>query len=186
MTSTTSLNPDSTMEALCRELPGARRALFRLFHIGGCSSCGFQPDETIAQVCARNEALDPQEVIAQILEAQALDEAMQITPTAAARQRELDPEGIRLLDIRTREEFDAVHIPGSTFFTQEMLQEAMGGWPKTEGLLVIVDHQGDRALDAAAYFAGHGFENVRALKGGIDAWSVVVDASLPRYHLEAA
>ena len=27
-------------------------------------------------------------------------------------------------------------------------------------------------MDAAAYFQGHGFENVKSLRGGIDAWSV--------------
>ena len=26
-------------------------------------------------------------------------------------------------------------------------------------LLAIMDHQGTRSMDAAAYFAGHGFEN---------------------------
>jgi len=180
------ITPDTTMEELCQELPGARRALFRLFHIGGCASCGFQPTETIREVCVRNENLNPEEVITKVLDAQAQDEAMQITPTAAARQVELDPEKTRLLDIRTREEFDAVHIPNSTFFTQEMLQTAMGEWSRNEGMLIIIDHQGDRSLDAAAYFAGHGFENVRALQGGIDAWSAVVDPSLPRYHLEPA
>ena len=39
-------------------------------------------------------------------------------------------------------------------------------------------------MDAAAYFAGHGFTNVRALGGGIDAWSVEIDPALPRYELE--
>jgi len=183
---TDTLTPNTTMDELCREMPGARRALFRHFHIGGCSSCGFQPTETIGEVCVRNENLDPQEVIAKVLEAHEQDEAMMITPSAAARELELEPDKTRFLDIRTREEYEAVHIPDSTFFTQEMLQEAMGNWPRDEGLLIIVDHTGDRSLDAAAYFAGHGFENVRALKGGIDAWSAVVDPSLPRYHLEPA
>ena len=57
-------------------------------------------------------------------------------------------------------------------------------WPREEGLIVLIDHQGARSLDAAAYFAGHGFTNVRALLGGIDAWSQEVDPSLPRYRLE--
>ena len=47
-----------------------------------------------------------------------------------------------------------------------------------------VDHQGARSMDACAYFAGHGLENVRALRGGIDAWSQEVDPKLPRYDLE--
>ena len=91
--------------------------------------------------------------------------------------------GARLLDIRTREEFEAVHIPGSHLMGQDFLQEIMGTWPK-ETMIVLVDHTGTRGLDAASYFIGHGFANVRALRGGIDAWSCEVDASLPRYTTE--
>jgi len=179
------LTPDMTMDELCREVPGARRALFRHFHIGGCSSCGFQTTETVRQVCERNGGLDVEAVIARVLEAHALDEAMMISPSAAARERELHPDGVKLVDIRTREEYEAVHIAGSIFFTQEMMQEAMGQWQRETGLIIFLDHLGDRSLDAAAYFAGHGFQNVRAMRGGIDAWSVLVDPSLPRYHLES-
>ncbi len=57
-------------------------------------------------------------------------------------------------------------------------------WPRDTGLIAVIDHQGARSLDAAAYFAGHGFTNVKALFGGIDAWSQEIDPALPRYHLE--
>ena len=53
-----------------------------------------------------------------------------------------------------------------------------------KNLLVIYDHTGARSMDAAAYFQGHGFENVKSLRGGIDAWSTEVDPKLPRYHVE--
>jgi rhodanese-related sulfurtransferase len=92
-------------------------------------------------------------------------------------------DGARLLDIRTREEFEAVHIPGSQLMGQDFLQEVMGTWAK-DTAIIIVDHTGSRSLDAAAYFAGHSFTNIRALRGGIDAWSCEVDASLPRYTTE--
>jgi rhodanese-related sulfurtransferase len=39
-------------------------------------------------------------------------------------------------------------------------------------------------MDAAAYFQGHGFANVKSLRGGIDAWSAEVDPNLPRYRVE--
>ena len=57
-------------------------------------------------------------------------------------------------------------------------------WPRDSGLIVLIDHQGARSLDAAAYFAGHQFTNVKALLGGIDAWSEQVAPDLPRYTLE--
>lgn len=175
------IDPQITMAELLQRLPGAQRALFRLYHIGGCSSCGFRPDETLAGVCERNDGLDPEEVFAKVAEACAEDEKILITPGDLANARR---EGsVTVLDIRTREEFDAVKISDSRLFSQELLQEIMTTWPKDD-MIALVDHQGARVLDAAAYFTGHGFTNIRALRGGVDAWSLEVDPSLARYTLE--
>ena len=38
--------------------PGAQRALFRRYHIGGCSGCGFVPDEMLARKFAQQPPLD--------------------------------------------------------------------------------------------------------------------------------
>lgn len=175
-----SIDPGITMERLQEQFPGARRALFRKYHIGGCASCGFQPAESLAEVCARNGGLPVEEVAACILEAHSQDEKVLIDPAEAARLRE--SSGGRFIDIRTREEFEAVRIPGSELMSQDLLA-GMGAWNPGE-LLVVVDHTGDRSLDAAAYFSGHGLQQVRALRGGIDAWSRLVDPSLPRYTVE--
>ena len=176
-----SIHPDLTMAELLEVYPGAQRALFRQYHIGGCSSCGFQPSETLAGVCARNENLPVSEIIDYLEKSQLDDENSLISPTEASAILELGDA--RCLDIRTREEFEAVHIEGSHLFSQDLLAEITASWDKT-ALLIIVDHQGKRVLDAAAYFAGHGFTNVRGLAGGIDAWSEQIDPDLPRYHLE--
>lgn len=170
------------MAELLQQFPGAQRAMFRKYHIGGCSSCGFAPEETLAGVCARNENLPVEEVIDEIVSADAAERAMQIAPQDLATALR-NGEEVNLLDVRTREEFEAVKIDGAKLFTQDLMQKIMGNWPK-ESLLAIYDHKGDRALDAAAYFQGHGFENVKVLRGGIDAWSQEVDSKLPRYHLE--
>ena len=182
MSTTSTLDPQMTMRELLQHYPGAQRALFRRYHIGGCSSCGFQPDETLAGVCARNNQLPVTEVIDHILTSHEADLQIQLAPAELAEALRHDPEA-KLVDIRTREEFDAVHIPGAIFFTQELMQEILMKWDR-RALLAILDHQGARSMDAAAYFAGHGFENVRAVRGGIDAWSQEVDANLPRYELE--
>jgi rhodanese-related sulfurtransferase len=175
------LSPEITMEELLRSFPGAQRALFRNFHIGGCASCGFQPREKLSDVCARNGVPDPDDVLEKIREAHEHDERVLISPAEASAARRMS--GARLIDIRTREEFDAVHIDGSELFSQDLVQKIMGGWAR-DAMLIIVDHNGSRSLDAAAYFSGHGFTNVRALRGGIDAWSLEVDASLKRYAIE--
>jgi len=180
----TELHSGLTMQELLQLLPGAQRALFRLYHIGGCSSCGFRPDETVAEVCERNENLDPAEVLPAILEECRREEALLVEPSGVAA-RLGQAEAPVLLDIRTSEEFEAVALPGSIHFTQPLMQEMLAQWPKDREI-VVIDHQGSRALDAVAFFVGHGFSSIKALRGGIDAWSLEVDSSLPRYHLEAA
>lgn len=172
------------MGELLRQFPGAQRALFRKYHIGGCSSCGFNVDETLAGVCSRNDHLSVDEVIQHIVESYSAERAMQIEPPDLSDKLK-NGEQINLLDVRTREEFDAVKIDGAKLFTQELMQEILGKWSR-EDPFVIYDHTGTKSLDAAAYFQGQGFENVKVLRGGIDAWSVSVDPKLPRYHLEHA
>ncbi len=176
------LTPDTTMSALLQLYPGAQRALFAKYHIGGCRSCGFQPNETLAQVCARNEDIPVDEAIAHIQESHEADSTLQISPEELAEMLKADP-GLKLLDVRTREEHEAVAIPGSHLMTQELLQQIFGSWDKTAPL-IIYDHQGDRGLDSAAYFIGHGFSDTKCLTGGIDAYSLQVDSSLPRYRVE--
>lgn len=176
----TAIDPNVTMGELLKGYPSAQRALFRKYHIGGCSSCGFRPDETLAEVCARNGDLPLAEVTEHILSSHESEQKLQVSPAEAA---ELVKSGrATLLDVRTREEYDAVSIPGSTFFTQQLMNE-LPGWDRDK-LIIFLDHQGTRAPDAVAYFIGHGVENVRSVRGGIDAWSCEVDPTLPRYELE--
>jgi rhodanese-related sulfurtransferase len=182
MNSTATIDPNITMKELLVQFPGAQRALFRKYHIGGCASCGFSPEETLAGVCARNGNLDVDEVIEHITSSHEADRAMQIEPQELA-ERIAAGEAVYLLDVRTREEFEAVKLPDAHLFTQELMQEILANESRTN-LLVIYDHTGARSMDAAAYFQGHGFENVKSLRGGIDAWSAEVDPTLPRYHVE--
>ena len=168
------------MADVLKVFPGAQRALFRRYHIGGCSSCGFDQNETLAQVCARNNNLDLDEVIAHIEQSHLTDQQVFLTTQELAEWR-AEKVPMRLVDIRTREEFEATHIDGTILFTQELMTEMLGRWPRNE-LVVIYDHLGNKSMDAAAYFLGHGFTSVRALKGGIDAWAEV-DSSVRKYRL---
>ncbi len=178
---TETIGAQSSMREVLEQYPGAQRALFRKYHIGGCSSCGFQPTETLGQVCARNGNLSVDEVLAHIKTSHEQDAKIFIGPKELAEWLKKD-KSVKLLDVRSREEFEATHIEGSLLMSQPVVQEIMAKWPRTE-TFVIVDHEGKLALDATAYFMGHGFENVRCLRGGIDAWAQEVDAKIPRYQL---
>jgi rhodanese-related sulfurtransferase len=179
---THSIDSQSTMREVLEAFPGAQRALFRRYHIGGCSSCGFQPTETLDQLCQRNNNLNVSEVLEHIRSSHEQDAKIFISAPELAQLREKDPS-LPLLDVRSREEFEAVRIEGSLLMSQPTMQEIMGKWPRHR-VFVVIDHQGKKGLDAAAYFLGHGFENVRCLRGGIDAWSQEVDDQLPRYRLD--
>ena len=47
--------------------------------------------------------------------------------------------------------------------------------------IVFQCHHGVRSQHAAEYFQQEGFRNLFNLRGGIDAWSLLVDPSVPRY-----
>lgn len=177
------VSPESPMRDVLENFPGAQRALFRRYHIGGCSSCGFSEDETLAQVCARNGSLDVNEVLAHIRSSHEQDARILISPKELAAAMQQD-KSIRLVDVRSREEFEAVHIDGSQLLSQDLMRQIMGDGSNTRPL-VVIDHQGKQALDAAAYFLGHGLQNVRCLLGGIDAWAQDVDPKMRRYKLGA-
>jgi len=178
---TETIRPDSPMSAVLQVYPGAQRALFRRYHIGGCSSCGFQPNETLAQVCERNGKLDVAEVLDHIQSSHEQDARVLVSAQELARLREEDPS-LRLVDVRSREEFEAVHIEGSQLLSQDLMREIMSEGTNTRPL-VVIDHQGKTGLDAAAYFMGHGLQNVRCLRGGIDAWAQDVAPAMRRYKL---
>lgn len=169
------------MRDVLTAFPGAQRALFRRYHIGGCSSCGFSPEETLAGVCARNGNLNVAEVLEHIRSSHELDVKVLISPPELAGLLQAD-KTVKVVDVRSREEFEAVHIPGSVLLSQEVMREVMGAGSNTQPV-VVVDHQGKNGLDAAAYFMGHGLANVRCLRGGIDAWAQEVDPAMRRYRV---
>lgn len=176
------LGPESTMAEVLAAVPGARRALFRRYHLGGCSSCAFRPEETVAELCARSGIDSPEAMLGQIREAEAQDRRMWL---GARELKALLDAGTAcaLVDTRTREEFEAVRIAGSRLLTQEAMGELMGSADRGAPL-VVIDHTGGSALDAGAYFQGHGFADVRCLEGGIDAWAREVEPSMRRYRVE--
>src|SRR6185295_19772225 len=144
-TATETIGRQSTMQEVLEVYPGAQRALFRRYHIGGCASCGFQPTETLAQVCQRNNNLNVTEVLDHIRTSHEQDATILLEPKALAELLQRD-KSVRLVDVRSREEFEAVAIAGSVLLSQPIMQQILGAG--TNALpLVIIDHAGKNALD---------------------------------------
>lgn len=175
---TATLNLDMSMAEILDRYPGARRALFQRFHIGGCHSCGFQPTDSLRTVLTKHQVQDTDAAVQTILDFDAMDRRMQITPKEFVELRQQNP-GVRLVDVRTEEEWEIAHIEGAELLTQELFDQLRQA-PK-DTAIVFHCHSGNRSLDAAAYFIGHGFTEVKSMTGGILAWSDQVDPSVPKY-----
>ena len=116
-----------------------------------------------------------------LLHAQQADDACLISP-AAAQVALSQAHAPRLIDCRTREEHDAVSLPGSEFLDETLQQQLFACEPAPA--VILYDHLGQNALDTCAWFIGHGLKDTKVLRGGIDAWSREIDPSLPRYQIE--
>ena len=104
------ISENTTMGQLQELIPGSRRALFAKYHIGGCQSCGFTDSETIAEVCQRNENLPVNEVLDHLRTSADHDRKIQIQPETLKSAIDDPGKNIHLLDIRSREEFEAARI----------------------------------------------------------------------------
>ena len=161
---------EMTMEEILRSFPSAQRALFQRYHIGGCSACGFQPTDTLAQVCKDHNLLDTGEVLRHIVSSHETDQRLQVDPQEV-RAGLAGPEELRLIDVRMPGEREGDPFPEAEplDFNDQGKYMAL---PK-DTRIVFACQDGARALDVAAYFVGHGFTRVACLRGGYDAWKAV-------------
>ncbi len=130
-------------------------------------------------MASKHNITDMNEVISFIEEAEQIDKRVQINAKDAAEALKSSSKP-RLIDVRTPAEWQMSKIPGAELITEELSYEIMN-LPK-ETPMIFYCHTGVRSMDAASYFAGHGFSNVKSLTGGIDEWSQAIDASIPRYE----
>ncbi len=176
---TAQIGANSTMAETLQAFPGAQRALMRKYHIGGCSSCGFSPEERLGDVLKRHEVADVGEVIAHIQASHEQEQSLLISVKEVSEALASDNPP-RLIDVRGADEQAVAKIEGSIPATQTLVQEMMASWPK-DTFIVTYCHVGIRSLDAASYLIGHGFTNVRSMSGGICAWAQEIEPSMARY-----
>ena len=86
---------------------------------------------------------------------------------------------IELVDVRTEEEQATAAIAGARLLDQAYHDALL--LLDRDTPIVFQCHHGVRSLAAAHQFRSLGFTNVGNLVGGIEAWSLSVDPSVPRY-----
>lgn len=88
------------------------------------------------------------------------------------------PEAYVLLDVRQPAEFDEGHLPGAQLLPLDQLPDRLDELGKGRQVVVYC-RRGARGAAAAAVLLGAGFEKVRNLEGGIEAWNGQTVAGLP-------
>jgi monothiol glutaredoxin len=88
-------------------------------------------------------------------------------------------EEFRFIDVRTEREYEAAHVEGSTLLDQSEYEKLMKAPRSTK--IVLMCHHGPRGVNTGTQFVQRGFSNVFNVVGGIDAWSLEIDSSIPRY-----
>jgi rhodanese-related sulfurtransferase len=86
---------------------------------------------------------------------------------------------VELVDVRTDEERAIARIDGSRLLDQAYHDALL--LMDRDTPLVFQCHHGIRSQQAAEYFRQAGFRNLSNLRGGIDAWSQLVDPAVARY-----
>lgn len=87
-----------------------------------------------------------------------------------ARQLLHDDPSIRILDVRTGGEFDAVHIPGSFNVPLDTLGEHRRDLADVDHPVMLVCKSGARATQAHSTLRDAGKAHLHILAGGMDAW----------------
>lgn len=88
---------------------------------------------------------------------------------------------IFLLDVREPHEYSMAKIEGSVLIPLGTLPTSLDQL-NTDDEIVALCHRGMRSADAVGFLLQQGFNNVKNLIGGIDAWSVEIDPEVPRYR----
>jgi rhodanese-related sulfurtransferase len=105
-----------------------------------------------------------------------MSESSEVTPKEASEA--INGGGAVLIDVREREEYDDVHIPGSMLIPLGELPARLAEIPSDRDVYVHC-RMGGRSARAVDYLRTFGRPNAYNVTGGIDAW---MDAGLPVEH----
>lgn len=95
-------------------------------------------------------------------------------------QRLLTQPGVTVLDVRTEEELFAARLPGATHIPLQELPMRYVELNPAQPIAVLC-HHGVRSEMAARFLERNGFQDVSSVDGGLDAWSMHIDPTVPRY-----
>lgn len=92
-------------------------------------------------------------------------------------------EKLHLIDVREPNEFAISKIEGASLIPMRQVPGELQELEKRadDAPLIVFCHHGVRSLNVVDWLRRQGVENCVSMAGGIDAWSLTVDPSVPRY-----
>jgi rhodanese-related sulfurtransferase len=92
-------------------------------------------------------------------------------------------EKLHLIDVREPHEFAIAKIAGASLVPMRQVPGELQELEKRadDAPLIVFCHHGVRSLNVVEWLRRQGVENCVSMAGGIDAWSLSVDPSVPRY-----
>jgi rhodanese-related sulfurtransferase len=90
-------------------------------------------------------------------------------------------EGFTLLDVREPWEFETAHMEAAKLLPMGDIPARAHQELDPEDHIVVVCHHGVRSMNVTAWLRQQGFEKAQSMRGGIDAWSRIIDANVPVY-----
>src|SRR5271170_974180 len=87
----------------------------------------------------------------------------------------------KLIDVREPWEFETAKIEGSVLIPMGDVPARAHQELDPDEHLVVMCHHGMRSMNVTVWLRNQGFEQAQSLRGGIDAWSAEVDATVARY-----
>jgi len=110
-------------------------------------------------------------------------------PARVVKQRLAAGESLTLLDVREPDEtaYCTIDVPATARLLRIPMREVPARLNEIDealgrGALVVYCHHGVRSRAVAEWLSERQAGVISNLSGGIDAWSVEVDASVPRYR----
>ncbi len=85
-----------------------------------------------------------------------------------------------LLDVREAAEFAICQIPGARLIPMNTVTAHLSELNE-ETEIVCICHHGGRSMQVASFLERQGFSKVINLTGGVHAWALQVDSSMPTY-----
>jgi len=104
---------------------------------------------------------------------------IEMTPRELA-SRLAGPTAPVVLDVREPEEIAIASLARAVAIPMGEVPARHGELPR-DAEIVVLCHHGVRSAHVAGFLTAQGFTQIVNLRGGIDAWSLEVDPSVPRY-----